>query len=60
MSWLFMDTPIDPLITHVERLSGSVVVTFADGKCVLFSASLLYATISKAEYLTDLPNPDDE
>jgi len=55
-----MKTHTTPRIISAERLSDGVVVAFDDGKCALFSASLLHATIPQAEDLTDLPNPDDE
>jgi len=55
-----METHPVPCIIFAERLSGGVVIAFDDGRCALFSASLLYTTIPQAEDLTDLPNPDEE
>jgi len=52
-----METHTAPHVTFVERLSSGVVVSFDDGRCALFSASLLHAIIPYAEELTDLPNP---
>lgn len=40
-----------PEIVAVDRLSGGIVVRFADGSCFFYSASLLYATAPKAELL---------
>jgi hypothetical protein len=40
-----------PIISFVERLSNGVVVTFSDGRSVLFSATLLQATIPLADEL---------
>lgn len=44
-----MMKPIDAIIMAVERLNDGVVVKFEDGRCVFYSASLLYKTIPQAE-----------
>jgi hypothetical protein len=43
----------EPRIISVDRLSGSVVITFADGKSALYSASLLHGTLLQAEELEE-------
>ena len=55
-----MDSLATRRITSAERLHGGVVISFDDGMCALFSASLLHATLSQAEDLSKLPNPDDD
>jgi len=42
------------IVKYVERVSGGVIITFADGKCALFKDDLLYATLSQAQELNDL------
>jgi hypothetical protein len=44
-----MGTPEDPRILATERLNDGVIVQFADGRCVFYSASLLYAMIEEAQ-----------
>jgi hypothetical protein len=54
-----METQTDSLITSAERLNGrAIVITFDDGKCALYSASLLRAALPLADELED-PDPDD-
>jgi len=47
-------------VRSVELFRNGVIVTFADGKCALFSADLLYASLSEAQELTDQSDQDDE
>lgn len=51
-----MDPNITPRILTAERLTGGVVIQFSDGKCALYSASLLYDTLPKAEELYEEPS----
>jgi len=53
-----MDTTL-PHIIYVERLNGSVVIGFDDGKTALYSAALLYKILAQARDLSDLL-PDDD
>jgi len=48
-----------PHIVNVERLNGSVVIEFDDGKTALFSAALLYEILPRARDLTDLLEDDE-
>ena len=43
-----MDTRPGPRIVSSDRLHNGVVVSFDDGKTVLYSAALLYATLPQA------------
>ena len=47
----FMDTHSDPRILSTEKYENAVLVTFEDGQCALYSASLLHATLPQAEQL---------
>jgi len=53
-----MDTQT-PHIVNVERLNGSVVIGFDNGKTALYSAALLYEILPRTRDLTDLPSDDD-
>jgi len=52
-----METP-KPHIVNVERVDGSVVIGFDDGKTALYPAALLYEILPRARDLTDLPCDD--
>lgn len=52
-----MDNGYVPHLTHVDRLPDGVVIMFNDGRCALYSATLLYAMFSRATELNEL---DDE
>ena len=47
-------------VRSVELFRNGVIITFADGKCALFSADLLYASLSQAQELSDQSDQDDE
>jgi hypothetical protein len=49
-----------PRIVSSERTSTGIVVTFADGRCAFYSASILDAAFSQAEDLTNLPADEIE
>ena len=53
-----MDTTL-PHIVYVERLNGSVVIGFDDGKTALFSAALLHNILPQAKDITDLEDDAD-
>lgn len=40
-------------IVSADRVTNCLVITFDDGKCALFSASLLYAILPEAELVTE-------
>jgi hypothetical protein len=52
-----METRSQPRIVSAERLADGVVVTFDDGRCAVYSVSLLYTTLPQAE---EVPEPMDE
>jgi hypothetical protein len=41
----------DPRIIKSDRLDNAIVVAFDDGKTALYSAALLYVTLSQARML---------
>jgi hypothetical protein len=43
-------------VKYAEIVSRGIVITFADGKCALFPADLLYATLPQAQELLELPD----
>lgn len=40
-------------VRSVEVFRNGIIVTFTDGKCALFPADLLYASLPQAQELTD-------
>jgi hypothetical protein len=48
-----MDTHTDSRIISVDRTSSGIIVTFEDGKCALYSTTLLRAMFSQAQELLD-------
>ncbi len=48
-----MDSRPQPRILGVERLSNSVIITFDDGKCAVYSAALLLKHRSQAELIDE-------
>jgi hypothetical protein len=44
-----MERPSEPYILAADKLANSLLITFEDGKCAVFSASLLYATLPLAQ-----------
>jgi hypothetical protein len=44
-----MEPFLSPHIIDVERVDGGIIITFDDGKCAVYSASLLRAIFSKAD-----------
>ena len=44
-----METKATPSIVSVEKIDDSLLIEFADGKSALYSASLLYASLPKAD-----------
>ena len=51
MPQFLMEKRPDPRIIKSDRLDNAIVVAFDDGKTALYSAALLYATLSQARLL---------
>jgi hypothetical protein len=54
-----MDTRPTPRVVSVERLQSGVIIDFEDGKSAVYSASLLYSVLSRAERLPDKSSRND-
>ncbi len=52
-------TSSEPRIIYAERLGGGVIITFADGKCAVFSALLLHNTLSQADEVNELDTHEE-
>jgi len=48
-----MDTHTDSRIISADRRSNGIIVTLEDGKCALYSTTLLHAMFSQAQELLD-------
>ena len=48
-----MDTPTDSRIISVDRTSSGIIVDFENGKCALYSTTLLHAMFSQAQEMLD-------
>ena len=48
-----MDSIFHPRIIHAERMEDGVIIEFEDGKCAVFPASLLNATIPQANQVNE-------
>lgn len=48
-----MERYLIPPVRYAEVLKGDVIVTFADGKCALYSAILLHALFDQAEEIAE-------
>ena len=46
-----MESEITPHVIEAQRLKSGVIITFDDGKCAVYSNSLLYASLHQAEEL---------
>jgi hypothetical protein len=46
-----MKTQPEPCVIFADRWDRGIIITFADGKCALYSASLLHGTFPQAEEL---------
>ena len=47
-----------PRIVEAERIADGVIVTFEDGMCAVYSASLLYASRGLATIMSDVSCDD--
>ncbi|AXC16075.1 hypothetical protein ACPOL_6867 (plasmid) [Acidisarcina polymorpha] len=48
-----------PLVIEAQRLDGGVIVTFDDGRCAVYSAILLYATLPQAQEVLECDWKED-
>jgi hypothetical protein len=48
-----MDIQPTPRVLSAERLERGVIIDFEDGKSAVYSASLLYSVLPRAERLPD-------
>lgn len=55
-----MDLFVEPSIVGADRLSGSLVVSFSDGRAGLFSSTLLYDMLESAEELFQSEDSDSD
>jgi hypothetical protein len=53
-----MENSADRRIIFTERVDNAVIVTFDDGKCILYHAAFLYANLHQGDDITDVPNSD--
>jgi hypothetical protein len=51
---------VEPRIVGVDRLHDGVVISFADGKTVIYPSSILLEILNRGEDITNFPNPDDD
>ena len=53
------DDQVIPRLVEALRLKDGIVITFADGKCALYSTALLYAMLPTVdEAIEDLSDQD--
>ena len=48
-----MKSQEEPHVVSADRLNASVIITFNDGRCAVYSSALLYAALPQAEELYD-------
>ena len=51
---LCMETDSPTRVKYAELVGRGVIITFADGKCALFPAGLLYSTLPQAQELREV------
>jgi hypothetical protein len=56
--WCSMSVGPNFTLVDAERVGQSIVVTFGDGTCVIYSASLLHTMMEHADKL--VPEEDDD
>jgi hypothetical protein len=54
-----MDNDLGPRLIAAEHVGNAVVIMFADGKCAIYSASLLYDTLPRAEAVPELDEKEE-
>jgi hypothetical protein len=50
---VFMPVQHSHEVTNAERVRGGILMTFADGKCALFPAELLYSLLPQAQEIPE-------
>jgi len=53
-----MESGAQPRVKYAELVARGLIITFADGKCALFPADLLYATMPQAQELREAEDDD--
>jgi hypothetical protein len=53
-----METGSQSRVKYAELVGRGLIITFADGKCALFPADLLYSTLPQAEELNELDDAE--
>lgn len=48
-----MEDQAKPHIVSADRLDGSLIITFSDGQCGMYSSALLYKILPQAEELIE-------
>ena len=51
---------VEPRIVGVDRLHDGVVISFDDGKTVIYPSDVLHEILNRGEDITNFPNPDDD
>ena len=49
-----------PYVVSADRINGSIIVAFEDGRCGVYSAELLYEMLPRAREFRDEPEPDQQ
>lgn len=55
-----MKDPKEPHVVSADRLDGSIIITFEDGRCGVYSSDLLYQTLPLARELHDLSEAEEQ
>jgi hypothetical protein len=55
-----MENPHVPRVVEALRLDGDLLITFDDGKCAVYPATLLYALFHDAVEVTGLDLDDQD
>ena len=55
-----MEQKSEPSILCVDTLQNSVFIMFKDGKCAIFPAALLYATLPQAQLVIADDEPESD
>jgi hypothetical protein len=51
-----MESAPQSRVKYAEMVSRGIIITFADGRCALFPANLLYSMLPQAQELPQLPD----
>ena len=55
-----MDASTPKKVVAADRLNNSVIITFSDGRCGVYSSQLLYTMLGSARELHDPDNAEAE